>query len=55
MRPWQFALVILALLVTFDHIANDSNGVRDVAEWLVRTGRAVAGEIHRAVMTVFGE
>jgi hypothetical protein len=36
MRLWQFILVFVALLATFDHIVNDSDGIREVADWLVR-------------------
>jgi hypothetical protein len=55
MRPWHFILVFVILLATFDHIANDSDGIREVADWLVRSGRVTTRAIHALVMSFFGE
>jgi hypothetical protein len=55
MRPWQAILIAAAALATFDHLANGSEGIEAVADWLVTTVRGVASAIHGFVMTAFGE
>jgi len=55
MRPIPAILVFVALLVVLDYVANDGDGVRDVVQWLIRTGRDVAVMLHRLVMSFFGK
>jgi hypothetical protein len=55
MRPWPAILAFVALLAAFDYAANDGDLVRETVDWLIRTGRVVAREIHRLVMKLFGE
>jgi hypothetical protein len=55
MRPWQAMLLAVALLATFDYVANDADGIGAVFDWSVRSGRRIAGTIHRFVVTAFGQ
>jgi len=55
MRPWQAILIAAAALATFDYLANGSDGIEAVADWLVTTGRGLASGIYRFVRTAFGE
>jgi hypothetical protein len=52
MRPWQVILMLLAIAATFDYVVNDADGIHEVVDWLVRTGRVIARAIESMVISL---